>query len=117
MEFCQCCKLPKGIVCTSCKVEKSTNNFYPNKLKCKSCISLSNKKKYVKRPKKEPKHSPINSPKNSDKIEKNENIEIFENPKVADCESCQKDAYVCCGHCRVCKESLEKYGVFCGSHD
>ena len=42
---------------------------------------------------------------------------ISRNPKNPLCEFCKKDAYVCSDHCKRCKESLAKYGCYCGLHD
>ena len=39
------------------------------------------------------------------------------NEKDPDCESCKKDAYVCCGHCKACENAIKKHGCYCGLHD
>lgn len=46
-----------------------------------------------------------------------EKVDDQPNEKNQDCESCQKDAYVCPIHCRKCEKSLAKYNLFCGLHN
>jgi len=48
MKFCQCCKLPKGIICSKCRVEKTTDSFHVGKKVCKSCRSKQHTETYVK---------------------------------------------------------------------
>jgi len=48
IEYCKCCKLPKGlIICKTCNQEKKYDDFHAGKKICKDCRSEYNKKKYL----------------------------------------------------------------------
>jgi len=49
IQFCRCCKLPKGLVCQQCGEEKTSDKYDPGKKMCKDCRREYNKSYYLKR--------------------------------------------------------------------